>query len=429
MTPKDPAGEQPTATATSEDGVQPSPSGPPAAAGRCCWCTAPPPVTATFDELVPHLENKRRVYRYDRRGRGLSGDGPSGTPYRLELEFADSARSSSQVVTAEGAPAVDVRLALVRRVRGAGRGSRGRTRYAASSPTARASVPSIREAALDRIETAVGQSDPDTALRLVFRDVIGMPPGGHPGAGGFRGVAGAGGRGLVRGTGMPGRRGIPEGGAAHFWPRSASRFWSCPGTGTSRPRGSSLRAAEMIPGAELDEPAAAKATRPITQRPAALASRCLRFFDETAGRTTYSGRRTHDRPAMKAIIIAPSSEGARYVLAEVPEPAVGPADLLVEVHASAINQADLRHASRHFAGSESDSGPAISGLEMAGEVIALGERATGFAVGDRVMAMTGRAWAERVAVDHRLAIPVPSAVPAGETQPPPPCPISPPTTA
>ena len=111
---------------------------------------------------------------------------------------------------------------------------------------------------------------------------------------------------------------------------------------------------------------------------------------------------------MKAVITAPASEGARYVRAEVPEPAVGPADLLVEVHASAINQADLRHAPAHFAGSEPASGPAIGGLEMAGEVIALGERATGFAVGDRVMAMTGRAWAERVAVDHRLTVPVPS---------------------
>ena len=30
--------------------------------------------------------------------------------------------------------------------------------------------------ALDRIGTAIGESDPDTALRLVFRDVIGMPP-------------------------------------------------------------------------------------------------------------------------------------------------------------------------------------------------------------------------------------------------------------
>jgi NADPH:quinone reductase len=111
---------------------------------------------------------------------------------------------------------------------------------------------------------------------------------------------------------------------------------------------------------------------------------------------------------MKAIITAPASESARYILAEVREPAVGPEDLLVQVHASAINQADLRHASRHFAGSESASGPAIGGLEMAGEVIALGERAAGFAVGDRVMAMTGRAWAERVAVDHRLTVPVPS---------------------
>ncbi len=29
---------------------------------------------------------------------------------------------------------------------------------------------------LDGIEAAISQSDPDTALRLVFRDVIGMPP-------------------------------------------------------------------------------------------------------------------------------------------------------------------------------------------------------------------------------------------------------------
>jgi NADPH2:quinone reductase len=45
---------------------------------------------------------------------------------------------------------------------------------------------------------------------------------------------------------------------------------------------------------------------------------------------------------------------------------------------------------------------------MAGEVIATGAAVTGFAIGDRVMAMTGRAWAERVAVDYRLAVPVPA---------------------
>jgi NADPH:quinone reductase len=111
---------------------------------------------------------------------------------------------------------------------------------------------------------------------------------------------------------------------------------------------------------------------------------------------------------MKAITISASPDGARYVLAEAPEPAFGPQDLLVEVFASAINQADLRHAPTHFAASESVPGPAIGGLEMAGEVVATGKHVTGFAVGDRVMAMSGRAWAERVPVDYRLAVPVPA---------------------
>jgi NADPH:quinone reductase-like Zn-dependent oxidoreductase len=53
------------------------------------------------------------------------------------------------------------------------------------------------------------------------------------------------------------------------------------------------------------------------------------------------------------------------------------------------------------------SGPAVAGLELAGVVLAVGEQATGFAVGDRVMAMTGRAWAERATVDYRLAVPIP----------------------
>lgn len=110
---------------------------------------------------------------------------------------------------------------------------------------------------------------------------------------------------------------------------------------------------------------------------------------------------------MRAVTSTSTPDGARYTLAEAPEPAVGPADLLVEVYASAINQADLRHARTHFAASEKESGPAIAGLELAGVVIALGEDVTGFAIGDRVMAMTGRAWAERATVDYRLAVPVP----------------------
>jgi NADPH:quinone reductase-like Zn-dependent oxidoreductase len=44
---------------------------------------------------------------------------------------------------------------------------------------------------------------------------------------------------------------------------------------------------------------------------------------------------------------------------------------------------------------------------MAGVVAAVGSDVRDFAVGDRVMAMAGGAWAQRVRVDHRLAMPVP----------------------
>ena len=76
---------------------------------------------------------------------------------------------------------------------------------------------------------------------------------------------------------------------------------------------------------------------------------------------------------MKAVTSTATPDGARYTLAEVPEPTVGPTDLLVEVYASAINQADLRHARTHFAASETESGPAVAGLELAGVVIGLGD--------------------------------------------------------
>jgi len=142
--------------------------------------------------------------------------------------------------------------------------------------------------ALDRIETAIGESDPDTALRLVFRDVIGMPPEDIQ---------------VLANSGV--------------WQVRVSAAWSvvreCHADEAfptaSRPllaritqpvlvlsgarnvpakRELAAELATMIPGAELDsldrEGHAAHHTAP-----AALASRCLRFFDETAGRTPYSG--------------------------------------------------------------------------------------------------------------------------------------------
>lgn len=110
---------------------------------------------------------------------------------------------------------------------------------------------------------------------------------------------------------------------------------------------------------------------------------------------------------MRAVVIVSENGGSSLQLQTVPEPDFGPNDLLVNIHAAAVNRADLRRATTHFAGSEGGPAIAIGGLEMAGEVAAVGNAVTGFSVGDRVMAMVGRAWAEQAAVDHRLALPVP----------------------
>lgn len=114
---------------------------------------------------------------------------------------------------------------------------------------------------------------------------------------------------------------------------------------------------------------------------------------------------------MRAVVIEDSDRGSRLAMRTVPEPTVGSTDVLVRVETAGLNRADLRRATSHFAGSERRSGAVVGGLEMAGEVIGVGDGVTGFSVGDRVMAMTGAAWAELVGVDHRLTLPVPRDLP------------------
>jgi NADPH:quinone reductase-like Zn-dependent oxidoreductase len=112
---------------------------------------------------------------------------------------------------------------------------------------------------------------------------------------------------------------------------------------------------------------------------------------------------------MQAVVIDESTPARSLRVQTVPDPVPGPADLLVAVMAAGVNRADLRRASIHFAAS-TDKGLPIAGLEFAGEVLAFGDQVSGFAVGDRVMAMANGAFAERATVDHRLATHVPAAM-------------------
>ena len=114
---------------------------------------------------------------------------------------------------------------------------------------------------------------------------------------------------------------------------------------------------------------------------------------------------------MKAIVIEKSGAGGSLVYRDVPDPIVGPDDLLVAVRACALNRADVLQRM----GGYPQPGPRpefeIPGLEYAGEVVEAGSRVEGFASGDRVMGLVpGGGYAELVSVPQRLALKVPDSL-------------------
>ncbi|MCR4471557.1 MULTISPECIES: zinc-binding dehydrogenase [unclassified Burkholderia] len=111
---------------------------------------------------------------------------------------------------------------------------------------------------------------------------------------------------------------------------------------------------------------------------------------------------------MKAIVIV-SQEGQTRPTLEyqtVPDPQVQPNELLVAVKAAGINRIDLQRSTAH--GGPAAGKPMIAGLEMAGDVVAVGSEVGGFKVGDRVMGMTTGAYAELATIDYRFATPIPT---------------------
>lgn len=110
---------------------------------------------------------------------------------------------------------------------------------------------------------------------------------------------------------------------------------------------------------------------------------------------------------MKAIDFDTFGAPEVLTLVEVPEPTVRPHDLLVKVHATGVNRADLLLRTGHYG--RPDFGDShLVGLEAAGEVVAIGSQVQGYKVGDRVMGITGGgAYAEYARLDYRMAMPVP----------------------
>jgi len=98
------------------------------------------------------------------------------------------------------------------------------------------------------------------------------------------------------------------------------------------------------------------------------------------------------------------------VVEEHPDPEPGSGEVLVRVHGAGLNGADMLQRKGAYPappGSPQD----IPGMELAGEVVALGSGAMRFSVGDRVMAVVGGgAQAELATVHERAAMAVPDAL-------------------
>lgn len=110
---------------------------------------------------------------------------------------------------------------------------------------------------------------------------------------------------------------------------------------------------------------------------------------------------------MKAIVITKPGDPDVLQLQEVPAPEPGVDELLVKVHATALNRADLLQRRGLYPpppGVRED----MLGLEFSGEVEVVGKKVTAFNPGDRVMGLlAGEGYAEKVVTHERMAMPIP----------------------
>ena len=104
----------------------------------------------------------------------------------------------------------------------------------------------------------------------------------------------------------------------------------------------------------------------------------------------------------------PRPEGSRpLVWQPAPDPIIGPDEVLVDIHATALNRADLSQRAGNYP--PPPGAPDILGLEMAGVIRDVGPRVKAWQPGDAVCALLGGGgYAEQVAVHHAMLMPVPT---------------------
>jgi putative PIG3 family NAD(P)H quinone oxidoreductase len=110
---------------------------------------------------------------------------------------------------------------------------------------------------------------------------------------------------------------------------------------------------------------------------------------------------------MYAIQVQSDQPERPLVWQETLDPAYSADDVLVDIHATALNRADLLQRAGNYP--PPPGAPDIIGLEMSGVIAAVGSHVRNWQVGDRVCALLGGGgYAEKVAVHHSQLIPIPN---------------------
>src|SRR5258708_28512617 len=84
---------------------------------------------------------------------------------------------------------------------------------------------------------------------------------------------------------------------------------------------------------------------------------------------------------MKAVVVEKPGDENALKLAEVPEPSIKPDEILIRVRAAGLNRADILQRQGFYPPPPGAS--EIIGMEVAGEVVAVGASVKGWKVGDR----------------------------------------------
>ena len=111
---------------------------------------------------------------------------------------------------------------------------------------------------------------------------------------------------------------------------------------------------------------------------------------------------------MKAITV---NNTANFPLkwSEVPDPELKDQEVLVEVHATSVNRADLLQRNGNYPPPKGAS-PYL-GLEVSGVIVSLGKTSSNFSIGDRVCSIVpGGGYAELAAVDSRYLMELPESL-------------------